>query len=103
MPTKKEIEKAYNWAANQNYTSVAARYAKTLAEALEQSMIDMKDLMVMVEKRQHKLEKIRLLCENNSIMEGSLFIGNKKYGRLVIVIFRIIAAKMMEILEEEEK
>lgn len=30
------LNKAYEWAINQNYTSVAAQYAKTLAEAIRQ-------------------------------------------------------------------
>lgn len=29
-------KKAYEWAKNQNYTSVAARYAKTLAELIDE-------------------------------------------------------------------
>lgn len=33
---RKRCEEAYNWAINQNYPSVAAQYAKTLAQAVDE-------------------------------------------------------------------
>ena len=59
---RQRCEEAYNWAINQNYPSVAAQYAKTLAQAVD-------ELSAEVEQGQERDKRLmrevcKLACES---------------------------------------
>ena len=100
MPTKDETNRAYNWAIDQEFPDKPSRYARILAETIRDMQSDRRDMWKMIEDRQHKLEKIKLLVNNNNIMGDTVYYGGQSRGKTVFLIFRIIAAKIMEIMEE---